>query len=97
MDLGNLKKIKFRLRNMIAYFKTSINYLHEVDLYYRKEEGIREKVSEFVSLFVKGYPYSFVNYCSQCGNCCKREDIFVRGGELFELGNCFEMSEKEFS
>jgi len=97
MDLKNLRKIRLRQRQMIIYNETSIeNYLHGLDISYNRDEKLREKVISFVTTFVKDYPYAFLNYCSRCGNCCKRENIYVKGGELFNLASHVGMGEEEF-
>ena len=96
MNINKIKKIKFEYRNMTVYSKAGYGKLLETELKYGEHPELRIKVIEMITSFAKEFPSTFCNYCSRCGNCCKREDIYIKGGELFNIGNFLNVNEEEF-
>lgn len=92
MKTNNLYKIRFQLWWVIFYYENE-----EKLILYRKRPDLQEKISQFVTLLVKEPSFKFIfgNYCSQCGNCCKRENIFVSGGDLFPIATYLGKSDEE--
>ena len=93
MNIDNIKKIRFENRKMTIYASPQedgmpVNY-GDIPL-------LREKVIKFITSFVNLYSSYFCNYCSQCGNCCRRENILVTGNDLFPIATDFGLTEKEF-
>ncbi|MEQ8169324.1 MAG: YkgJ family cysteine cluster protein [Candidatus Eremiobacterota bacterium] len=93
MNIDKIKKIRFENRKMTVY-----ESLREegMAINYGDISVLREKVIKFITSFVNLYSSYFCTYCSQCGNCCRREDILVTGNDLFELSTASGMTEKEF-
>jgi len=65
---------------------------------YRDHPELKKKIIDFLTCFVKTneFKYIFNAYCSRCGNCCKRDNIIVQGGEIFFIALQLCMTEKEF-
>jgi Fe-S-cluster containining protein len=93
MNIDNLKKIRF-LSWWLAVFSRDVSEPSLV--FYRDYREL--KIMDFMETLVKTpeYLHIFNNYCSQCGNCCKREAIVFQGGEIFPVSTYLGMTEKEF-
>lgn len=92
MKIDNLYKTRFQLWWVIFYYENEKKLI-----LYSKSPDLQKKISHFVTLLVKEPSFKFIfgNYCSQCGNCCKRENIFVSGGDLFPIALHLGKSEEE--
>ncbi|MEQ8191709.1 MAG: YkgJ family cysteine cluster protein [Candidatus Eremiobacterota bacterium] len=93
MNIDKIKKIRFENRKMTIYESPGEEGMH---VNYGDIPVLREKVIKFITSFVNLYGFYFCNYCSQCGNCCMRENILVTGNDLFSISTSLGMSEKEF-
>ncbi len=93
MNVDKIKKIRFENRKMTIY-----ESLEEegMPVNYSDISVLREKVIKFITSFVNLYSSYFCTYCSQCGNCCRRENILVTGNDLFQLSTALTLTEKEF-
>ena len=97
MDIVELKKVKFTHRKLTLYYPSSIDEdYREIEITYVRDGKLKEQVIEMINAFVDEYSYAFNLYCSKCGNCCRREDIYVKGGELYNLGSILDLNEKKF-
>lgn len=64
-------------------------YVHHPDLH--------EAMCDFADELAKKYALSaFGHICTQCGNCCRREDILVMGSDIFEIANHQGITEEAF-
>lgn len=79
---------------MTVYYTDSAKE-ENVQISYGDHKELREKMFHFIETFVKNYPYIFGNICLRCGNCCRRENIFVTSGDLFTMGFQLGLTEKE--
>lgn len=93
MNIDKIKKIRFENRKMTIYESLQ---KEGMPVNYGDIPVLREKVIKFITSFVNLYSSYFCNYCSQCGNCCRRENILVTGNDLFQLSTASGMTEKEF-
>ena len=94
MNLANIEKITFKVRKMTVSGKIGSKE-DNLLISYDDHKTLREKILDFTVSVVKSFPDYFSFYCSQCGNCCKRNNIYVKGGDLFSISTHLELDEKK--
>ncbi|MFP4499012.1 MAG: YkgJ family cysteine cluster protein, partial [Vulcanimicrobiota bacterium] len=69
----------------------------ELKIRYADSPRLRDKVVDFVEEVCKATSRDiFHHICGRCGGCCSRENILVRGGDIFRISMHLGISEEEF-
>ena len=64
---------------------------------YVQHPDLHDFMCDFADELAKKYALSaFGHICTQCGNCCRREDILVMGSDIFEIANHQKTTEDAF-
>ena len=95
MDINNIRKIRFEFRKLTIYYKPP-KESEEIQINYSDIPDLHKEIINFITSFVNKYSLYFGSYCSQCGNCCKQENILITGGDLFSIARHLGITEKEF-
>jgi Fe-S-cluster containining protein len=87
--------IVFTRSYLSAFVDSSTNA--KLKLPYKNYPELLEIVSRFTERVAEVYALTaFGEICAQCGSCCKRENIFVQGSEIFKIASLLEMSVDSF-
>ena len=64
---------------------------------YSHYPDLQEIICDFVEVLAQEYSLSaFGHLCTHCGNCCRRDNILVLGGDIFQIAHTLGISDEKF-
>jgi len=94
LNIIDIKKVTFEKRKMFLLRKNEDGE-EVLTVSYGDSEKVRTEILKFIESVTTCFPHYFNFYCSRCGNCCRRNNIFIRGGDLFGMSTSLAIPEKE--
>ncbi|MCE1246970.1 MAG: YkgJ family cysteine cluster protein [Firmicutes bacterium] len=77
--------------------ENGIREVREAKILYNYYPAIQESTACFTEMIAEKYSLSaFGHLCTQCGNCCRQENILVQGADIFRIAHELGVSIEKF-